>query len=287
MLKQRIITATILLPVIVAAILLLSTEVFSIVTLVPILVLGGFEWARLAIAVKQTTIGNRQNPINITMKLLPWQFAYIVVLLVIASILFFYPIDTTVLLLALTCQVMIFSALAMYQKGGDFYKKNSYVFIVAGLIVLPSAWSLLTVLHKSSPYWVLFLIMLTVIADTAAYFTGKAFGTTKLALELSPNKTYAGMYGALVGGFIWSALGILFFNIDQTYWIYFILLILIVVIASISGDLFISMMKREAKMKDTGQLLPGHGGILDRVDSLLAAVVILTAGLIWSGIVIN
>lgn len=272
MLKQRIITAAILLPLIIAAILLLPTPAFSIVALLPLLVIGGFEWARLA-----------------RLEQLQWQLAYVGVLLLIAGLIYLFQdaLHSTVLLVALACQVIIFTALAVYQQGGSFYQNNRIVFILLGFIVLPAAWWLLTVLHASSSYWVLFLILLTVIADTAAYFSGRAFGKTKLAPELSPGKTQAGMYGALLGGFIWSLLGIWFFNIDKTYWLYFVLLNLIVVIASISGDLFISMMKREADMKDSGQLLPGHGGILDRIDSLLAAVVVLTAGLVWSGLAVN
>jgi len=270
MLKQRVMTAVILLPLIVAAILLLPTAAFSIVALVPLVVIGGFEWARLA-----------------RLEQLHWQIAYVAVLLLIVASIYYFQSDigSTVLVLALTCQVVIFSALVMYQQGGRFYQSYPLIFIMLGLIVLPSAWWLMTVLHGSSAHWVLFLILLTVIADTSAYFSGKAFGTTKLAPELSPGKTHAGMYGALLGGLIWSLIGIWFFNIAISFWLYFVLLNLIVVIISIAGDLFISMMKREANMKDTGQLLPGHGGILDRIDSLLAAVVVLSAGLIWSGLV--
>jgi phosphatidate cytidylyltransferase len=117
---------------------------------------------------------------------------------------------------------------------------------------------------------VMFLFVLIWVADSGAYFAGRAFGKHKLSPHVSPGKTWEGAFGALLGAvvcgvvlyrFEWFELSLvqLVFVCVATAWV------------SIGGDLFESVMKRQADMKDSGDLLPGHGGVLDRIDSLLAA----------------
>ena len=106
------------------------------------------------------------------------------------------------------------------------------------------------------------------IADTAAYFAGKRFGKRKLAPSISPGKTWEGVMGALVATTAFSFL--LSYLTHQSYW--FVLVFWGVMVLSILGDLFESLIKRQAGVKDSGNLLPGHGGVLDRIDGLTSSL---------------
>ncbi|HHC74506.1 MAG TPA: phosphatidate cytidylyltransferase, partial [Thiothrix sp.] len=124
------------------------------------------------------------------------------------------------------------------------------------------------------------------VADTSAFFTGQRFGKNPLAPELSPKKTLEGMTGALVCTAIWALLGASYFQLDSSDWVYFILLSMVTVLLSIAGDLFESLLKRQSGEKDSGVMLPCHGGVLDRLDSLLAAAPFFTLGIIWGEVVL-
>ena len=269
MLKQRVITAAILLPLVIAAILTLRDPHFAIVSLIVMVGIGGWEWAKMA--------GHDMRPSRAL---------FVAGLFVLAAIAYwysevFFPI---VMIVSLLWWVMAFVLMVTYQRETRLYQKYSWIFTAAAHIVLISSWWFLDKLHTFNAYWILYLLLLIVIADTAAYFTGKAFGKRKLAPELSPGKTVEGVMGALAGVLIWSILAIFFFKIPTNYWLYFVLLSLLTAVASVGGDLFISMMKREAGLKDSGSILPGHGGLLDRIDSLLAALPVFTIGLAWAGL---
>ncbi|OYW32201.1 MAG: phosphatidate cytidylyltransferase, partial [Methyloversatilis sp. 12-65-5] len=121
----------------------------------------------------------------------------------------------------------------------------------------------------------LLLLMAVVwIADIAAYFTGRAYGRHKLAPAISPGKTWEGAFGAVIAvqcyGLVIKPL--LFAEADMPVWSVWSVILLLLTAVSIVGDLFESMMKRQAGIKDSSQLLPGHGGVLDRVDSLTATL---------------
>jgi phosphatidate cytidylyltransferase len=134
-------------------------------------------------------------------------------------------------------------------------------------------------LQAYSPWLVLAAMAIVWIADTAAYFSGRAFGKHKLAPQVSPGKTWEGVFGAWVAVAVYAAILVRFapdagFRLAVTpltvaAWIAFALVLAAV---SVVGDLFESLLKRHANVKDSGSLLPGHGGILDRVDDLLAAM---------------
>jgi phosphatidate cytidylyltransferase len=146
----------------------------------------------------------------------------------------------------------------------------------AGLLVLVPAWLALARLHAAGPQLLLFLILLVVAADVGAYFAGRRFGHNKLAPRVSPGKTWEGVLGGFVAAALLAALGVLWFKVDAAR---FLALCLIVVVASIIGDLTESLFKRHAGLKDSGTLLPGHGGLLDRVDSVTAAAPVFLIGL--------
>ena len=121
-------------------------------------------------------------------------------------------------------------------------------------------------------------LMLVSVADTAAYFTGSRYGKVKLCPQISPNKTIAGVYGALASGAILSAIGGWLLHLRGLAWVALIALALIAVIASIVGDLFESLIKRQAGVKDSGTLFPGHGGMFDRLDGMFAALPVFALG---------
>ena len=131
--------------------------------------------------------------------------------------------------------------LAMYDTKWLQAEWLKHVLVASGFIVLVPAWLALTVLHKQGPKLLMFLLALVWIADIAAYFVGKRFGKNKLAPNLSPGKS----------------------------------------LISVVGDLYESLLKRSAGVKDSGRILPGHGGVLDRIDSLTAAAPGFVLGMLW------
>lgn len=146
---------------------------------------------------------------------------------------------------------------------------------LAGLLVLVPAWLALVQLHQFQPQWILFLLLLVVAADVGAYFCGRRFGRHKLAPQVSPGKTWEGVLGGLVAAAIMAAIGVFWFDVKA---VPFIALCTVVVVASIIGDLTESLFKRHAGLKDSGKLLPGHGGVLDRIDSVTAAAPFFVVG---------
>ncbi len=155
------------------------------------------------------------------------------------------------------------------------------VVILVGLVILPLAWLTFAHLLKAKafgPYWVLYLFAIVAAADVGAYFSGRRFGKVKLAPRVSPGKTWEG----LIGGLLLVALA----SIGAAFWFGLpigglLALSLGVAGVSVVGDLGISMLKRSAGLKDSGHLFPGHGGVLDRIDSLLAAIPVYVLGLHW------
>ena len=124
------------------------------------------------------------------------------------------------------------------------------------------------------------LVLVVVAADVGAYFAGRKFGKHKLAPRVSPAKTWEGVIGGLVAAGIMATIGVRWFGLGAAP---FMVLCAVVVVASIVGDLTESLFKRHAGLKDSGSLLPGHGGVLDRVDSVTAAAPVFAFGLDWLG----
>jgi phosphatidate cytidylyltransferase len=150
---------------------------------------------------------------------------------------------------------------------------------LAGIVALSGVWVALVELQARSPWLVLAAMAIVWIADTAAYFAGRAFGRRKLAPLVSPGKTWEGVFGALAAVAVYAAAIAPFAHSagyqgrgDAVALIAWIALALALALMSVLGDLYESWLKRQAGVKDSGTLLPGHGGILDRVDALLAAM---------------
>ena len=153
-----------------------------------------------------------------------------------------------------------------------------------GWLLLVPTWAALVDLYGRSPWLLLATMALAWVADTAAYFTGRACGRHKLAPAISPGKTWEGVAGAVVGV---AAYGLLatpalpqFHGIG---WPVLLGWLLLLTALGIVGDLFESLVKRQAGLKDSSQLLPGHGGILDRIDSQISTLPLVALGLYWAG----
>ncbi|MDD5115350.1 MAG: phosphatidate cytidylyltransferase [Methylobacter sp.] len=148
-----------------------------------------------------------------------------------------------------------------------------------GWFILITTWMFLSRLRTFyGSEMAMYFFILIWAADIAAYFSGRKYGTTKLAPEISPGKTVAGMYGAMSVGVLCAVVLSLIYGFTWMIAADFVLLSVLAVLISIYGDLFISVVKRQRGVKDSGALLPGHGGILDRIDSILAAAPLFYAG---------
>lgn len=155
-----------------------------------------------------------------------------------------------------------------------FYK------LLIGWFILLSAWMFLSRLKAFyGADMTLYFLILIWTADISAYFSGKKYGKTKLAPEISPGKTVEGMYGALLIGVVCAIVLSLINGFGLMVASDFVLLSVLTVLISIYGDLFFSVVKRQRGVKDSGSLLPGHGGILDRIDSAVAAIPFFYAGI--------
>jgi phosphatidate cytidylyltransferase len=155
---------------------------------------------------------------------------------------------------------------------------------LAGLLSLVPAWLALTRLRLDTRHgaqWVLFALVLVWMADIGAYFCGRRFGRRRLAPAVSPGKTWEGALGGLVASGIVAVVGAAWFRLPLEQ---FLVLCLAAVAFSIVGDLTESLLKRFAGMKDSGTLFPGHGGVMDRIDSVTGAVPVLLLGLTFLGV---
>ncbi|MEG0481505.1 MAG: CDP-archaeol synthase [Acinetobacter sp.] len=164
-----------------------------------------------------------------------------------------------------------------YPKYDGWYNPT---LSIVGLVLIGAAITAILYVWKSSPWWLMYLFLLVWGADSGAYFVGRKFGKHKLAPDVSPNKSIEG----LVGGIITVAIVIVivqsvYLHLTLSQHIIFLILSIVTVFSSVLGDLFESMIKRRAGIKDSGRILPGHGGVLDRIDSLLAAAPIFAAGM--------
>ena len=261
MLKQRVITGIIMALVVFAAVLLLPSTYFTMAALVVIMSVGGWEWGRL-IGLKDMAR------------------AWAVILLIAIGVL----VHTTGLAwyaisVGVVWWVTILGLLTIYRQGSTFYSSRPWLLSLSAVLVLVPAWLAISRLQSHDPRLVLYLVFLVAAMDTGAYFVGKAVGSTKLAPHLSPGKTMEGVKGGLAAALLFAVLGASYFGFRGTAWVYFLLLSLLVAALSVAGDLFESMVKREAGQKDSGTLLPGHGGVLDRIDGLLAALPVFVLGL--------
>jgi phosphatidate cytidylyltransferase len=267
MLKQRIMTALILLPIVVSAILYLPNPAFALLWAAA-LNLAAWEWSALA---RLSSLVAR----------LIWLLVINVVLISLwLNIDVNTTTDTVMLLAAGFWGLVVVSLLFDITRRMTELSTTMYriVSVAIGVFIIIPAWLALVLLHQSEPSSVLLVFCLVWSADTGAYFTGRRFGKRKLAPSISPGKSWEGVIGGLLLSllfvYVWSVMT----DIPQAEQLAFIVIAMIAVMVSIYGDLLESVFKRVSGIKDSGQLLPGHGGIMDRLDSITAAGPVFMAG---------
>lgn len=268
MLKQRIVTASILAFLVVWAVLKLPTAGFGLALLAVILP-GAWEWAQLA---GLPAMRDR----------LLYVGGVLALILAIWPLLGYTALVSGLLILTVMgwCGALLW--LRRYAKYPD--QQNWPLPVgIAGVVVLTAPWiAFMGLRDEFGPGYVLFLFLLIWGADVGAYFTGRRWGRRKLAPKISPGKTWEGVGGAGLATLALALAGAVLLNVGAR-WPVFMAVCLITVGFSIMGDLFESMIKRRCGVKDSGSLLPGHGGILDRVDSLTAAAPVFLLGLYGIG----
>jgi len=263
LLRTRIITALILAPLVIAAIYLLPLPLYAAFFWL-IAAAGAWEWTGLA------GIASRGG-----------RSLCLLVLAALAVGSWFVPEHwPTVLWLGAGLWLLAAVAVLAYPRGGQV-SVMPWVAVPAGLMVAWAAWLAVVVIrsHPGGASWVLWLLLLVWGADIGAYFAGRAFGRRKLAPAVSPGKTWEGLFGGAAVSLLVTLVLLVPMGAFALAWVP---VILVLVAVSVFGDLFESVMKRARGVKDSGALLPGHGGALDRIDSVVAALpvfaLILTQG---------
>lgn len=264
MLKQRIITALLMLPIALGGFFLLEGLDFALF-IGAVVTLGGWEWARLA--------GFAAQPLRI---------AYAALVAALLCALYLLPVLAPWVLLAAMLWWLFATLLVLNYPASNRFFHSVLSKTLIGLLILLPAWQGLVLLKQWPAGNLLIIAVMALVwgADIGAYFSGRAFGKRKLAPLVSPGKSWEGVFG----GLLFCLLLTLVVGFRRDWGLVEQLSALggtlLVVMLSVVGDLTESMFKREAGIKDSSNLLPGHGGILDRIDSLTAAIP-LFAVLLW------
>jgi phosphatidate cytidylyltransferase len=270
-LKLRIITALILIPLVIAALFMLPPLPFAIMT-IAVCMLAAWEWGQLAglgTPVQRVVLAIVCG-VGLAALYLPTYASSLPLLA--------HPIVDAFLLASLGWWCLALLMVLFYPASAQFWHKSYFLRLIFGVLTLvPFFWGMLVLrfgIEENSytgAWWLLYVMFLVWGADSGAYAFGRLFGKHKLAPKVSPGKTLEGMFGGLA----MSALLAWLFSLYVPLHISFNTLLIcsvFAVLASVLGDLTESMFKREAGIKDSGNLIPGHGGVLDRIDSLTAAI---------------
>ncbi len=253
MLRTRIITALILAPLVICAIYLLPLSLYAgFFWLLP--AAGAYEWAGLAGVTGRVP-----------------RLAYVAAFGVLAVVSWRYPQHwCLVLWLGAVFWGLASAAVIAYPTGGHWAVHPAFS-VPAGLVAVWAGWLALVVIRKQpgGATWVLWLMFLVWSADIGAYFAGRHFGRRKLAPLVSPGKTWEGLIGGVIVSLAITLAMLAPMGALRAWWPPVIVLLVAV---SVFGDLFESVLKRKRGVKDSGSLLPGHGGMLDRIDSVVAVL---------------
>jgi len=260
-LKQRIITAAVMVPVVLGAIFYLPTSGFALFMSVVVLI-GAWEWSDLM------GLDRAEQRVGFVALC-----AVLMLLLELSQPSWWWGA-------ACLWWGIAFAWVLDYPGSAKNWKDKHGVMAGIGVLVLLPAWHGLVFLHsqENGAGWVLYVMAIVWGADTGAYFAGRRYGNKKLAPEVSPGKSVAGLVGGALTTSILATVASFYVASSFYEGVGLVLLTVMVSLISVLGDLLESMMKRERGVKDSGQILPGHGGILDRIDSLTAASPVFTLG---------
>lgn len=271
MLIQRILTAIVLIPLVIIALFFAPLSIFSYL-IIAVCALAAWEWRNFLVKRTEKTV----------------LLFFIVFSIVLLD---FMPIESTLksqLFALIICLSVIWWLTALllvvgYPNSAKYWSKSSLIKLLFAFFTLVPFFigmlELRTINYSVNSYtgaiWLLYVFVLVWATDTGAYFAGRAIGKRKLAVKVSPGKTVEGFIGGVSLATLVCVIAYLtgYFNINFTQFLFSSLL---AILASVLGDLTESMFKREAGIKDSGNLIPGHGGILDRIDSLTSAVPVFT-----------
>jgi phosphatidate cytidylyltransferase len=274
-LLTRVITAVALLPLVLGMLFFASPAVWGLFALV-IALLACWEWSRMCAL---TPAG---------------QSLYLLASGAIGAFVWLMYLQYVPGNFAAAAMTGFLIAAAFWIVGAPFWlarklRPSPSMCAVAGWIVAWPTWFALVALRETSPWLLLALAALVWVADIAAYFAGKRFGRRKLAPAVSPGKTWEGLGGGLLGVFIYGAIlcevadhwDTPFSRLFEPAWgLPAIAAMMALAVVSVIGDLFESWMKRGAGLKDSSKLLPGHGGVLDRIDALTSTLPVAALALI-------
>ena len=266
MLKQRVLTAIVLILILTGVIYYGSKEIFTLFIGIMIFI-ASWEWAGLCGSISM--------------------YSRLVYSILITGILFSASLGTHISqlvgisLLGTVWWCMAFILIVLCQSGKRLVPKKSMAKYFIGIFVLlPASLSLINQYNSvSGPYYVLLLFTLIWTVDSTAYFIGKEWGNQRLADRISPGKSWEGFASSMLVAIIPPLIFIFLRSISGIDALCLIFLCLVTAGFSVIGDLFESMIKRDANKKDSSHLLPGHGGVLDRIDSLTAAAPVFVLGL--------
>jgi phosphatidate cytidylyltransferase len=262
MLKERVITAVLLAAALLTVLFLAHADV-GVVLFGVLLLVAAWEWAGLARVQRAVFRAAYTLAVALLIGWLAWWMptGHIPVSLLFAQLAFWLLVAT--MLPRFPLQI------------------SPAAVALAGVIVMPLAWLAFAHLLKTRDFgatWALYLFLVVAAADVGAYFIGRRFGRTKLAPRVSPGKTWEGLGGGLALVALVGTGGAFWFGVSLPG---LLALVLATACVSVVGDLGVSMLKRSTGVKDTGQIFPGHGGVLDRIDSLMAAIPVYVLGVRW------
>jgi phosphatidate cytidylyltransferase len=259
-LKQRVITAVILLALFLSALFLLPTLGWAALVII-VVMQGSLEWAHLSKLTRRTV------------SVYVWLTLVVMLGIVWLDTHYSGQLESSHLLIYGMSALLWLIVVPLWLKAHWQVRQPLLMMLTGWALLIPTGLAMMD-LRMQNPWWLLGVMGLVWVADTAAYFSGRKFGKSKLAPNISPGKTWEGVFGALLGVTVYVLLIVwtndLFTNYEALSGI---------LIASwgwvglaVIGDLFESAIKRQAGVKDSGALLPGHGGLLDRIDALTSTL---------------
>jgi phosphatidate cytidylyltransferase len=265
MLKQRVITALVLLALLLPAFFAKTAEPLAGLTLL-LIAAGAWEWGRMNGLAMRGSL--RMGAACVMLCLGAWSVGW--------------AYQTPALLWPLAGGLWVLMSAWLLRRGVEGWPHIARSLrLVVGLLVLWLTWLAMYQAKVKGTNFLLSLLLLVWMADVAAYFSGRAFGRRKLAIAISPGKSWEGVWGGMIGVLCMACFWVwvdmqwlmdsdsLYTRLQAKGWPFFVLATVFLVAMSVVGDLVESLVKRSAGMKDSSQLLPGHGGVLDRVDALL------------------